>query len=406
MTPGAFSAIVLGTGTMGAAACMHLAARGARVTGIDRFAAPHAHGSHHGGSRIVRECYFEHPDYVPLLLCARDGWSALEHDARTCGADALLPVVHRPGVLYLGDAGSEVVERSLASGRAHGIACERLDAAAVRARFPQFQVPDGWCALLEPGAGFARPERAVAAALRVARARGAVIREHERAIEWEETANGVRVRTDRGTHEADALVITAGAWTHVLAARLGIPLEPQRVVIAWIAPGDASACTSPRMPVWYVDRPGEPGLYGVPIAPDQGDPAGMKVAFHAGTPCDPDAPRTPPSHDELDALRTAVERVLPCAAPGHTSPGRAAPGRAAPATVASATCLYTMSPDGHFVVDRMPGCARTWVACGFSGHGFKFMPAIGEALADLALDGKTRIPVGFLGAGRLRGVIS
>lgn len=390
--PGARSAIVLGTGTMGAAACMHLAARGVRVTGIERFAAPHAHGSHHGGSRIVRECYFEHPDYVPLLLCARDGWSALEHDAAACGAGALLPLVHRPGALYLGPRGSEVVERSLASGEASGIACERLDAHALRARYPQFRVPGDWCALLEPGAGFARPERAVDAALRVARARGAEIREHERALGWEETARGVRVRTDRGMHEADALVITAGAWTPALAAQLGIPLEPQRVVIAWLTPGDAPACTSPRMPVWYLDRPGEPGLYGVPVAPDQGEPAGMKVAFHAGTPCDPDAPRTPPTPGELDALRTAVERLLPCAAPC--------------APVAGSTCLYTMSPDGHFVVDRMPGCERTWVACGFSGHGFKFMPAIGEALADLAVDGRTRLPVGFLGAGRLRGRIS
>jgi sarcosine oxidase len=391
MTSGARSVLVLGTGTMGAAACMHLAARGARVTGIDRFAAPHPHGSHHGGSRIVRECYFEHPDYVPLLLCARDGWTALEHDARACGAEALLPVVHRPGVLYLGAAGSEVVERSLASGRANGIACERLDARAVRARYPQFEVPDGWCALLELGAGFARPERAVEVALRVARARGAEIREHERAIAWEETAHGVCVRTDLGIHEADALIITAGAWTPALAAQLGIPLVPQRVPIAWLAPRDTAACTAPRMPVWYVDRPGEPGLYGVPLAADQGEPAGVKVAFHAGTPCDPDAPRTPPTHDELDALRAAVARAVPCAAG---------------APLAGSTCLYTMSPDGHFVVDRMPGCARTWVACGFSGHGFKFMPAIGEALADLALDGRTLLPVGFLGVGRLRGGIS
>jgi sarcosine oxidase len=117
----------------------------------------------------------------------------------------------------------------------------------------------------------------------------------------------------------------------------------------------------------------------------------VKVAFHAGTPCDPDAPRTPPTDDELDALRAAVARAVPCAAG---------------APLAGSTCFYTMSPDGHFVVDRMPGCARTWVACGFSGHGFKFMPAIGEALADLALDGRTRLPVGFLGVGRLRGGIS
>jgi sarcosine oxidase len=375
------SAIILGLGTMGAAAALELARRGVRVVGIDRFAPPHTLGSHHGGSRIVRDCYFEHPDYVPLLLRARQGWDRLERDARGVASLADGPIVHRPGVLYLGPAGSEVVERSFESGCAHGIACERLDARAVRARFPQFAVPDGWGALLEPGAGFVRPERAIAATLALARRHGAALALDERVLDWSDTASGVRVRTDRGIHEADTLVICAGAWTPAIAARLGVPLVPQRVVIAWITPRDPAACAAPRMPVWYVDRPGAPGLYGIPAAPDQGDPRGMKVAFHAGTPCDPDAPRTPPTADELQALADATATHVP--------------GAAGPVT-AHATCLYTMSPDGHFVIDQVPGCARTWIACGFSGHGFKFMPVIGEALADLATAGATRLPIDFL----------
>jgi sarcosine oxidase len=140
------------------------------------------------------------------------------------------------------------------------------------------------------------------------------------------------------------------------------------------------------MPVWYIDRPGQSGLYGVPTAEDQGDPGGVKVAMHGdGTAVDPDAARRPVSSEELEAIRAATEAFLPCAAGG---------------VVAGSTCLYTMSPDGHFVVDRMPDCGKVFVACGFSGHGFKFMPVMGEALADLATSGSTSLPTGFLGVGR------
>jgi sarcosine oxidase len=382
-----FSVIVAGVGTMGAATCLELARRGERVLGLDAGSVPNQRSSHHGGSRIVRECYFEHPDYVPLLVRARERWSALERSAKAMHLLGQGPLLHRCGALYLGPAGSEVVERSAGSGLAHGIACERLDARGVARRFPQFRIPAGWSGLLEPGAGFVRPERAVAAAAALARIHGAEIREHEGVLGWEETALGVRVHTASGSYEAGALVITAGAWTPRVAAALGVRLEPQRGVLGWFAPRAPAACDAARMPAFYVDRPGAPGFYGIPTAPDQGSPAGVKVAFHAGTPCDPDAPREPAGGDELAALARATAEFAPAAA-----------GRA----IAAATCLYTMSPDGHFVVDRMPGCSRTWVACGFSGHGFKFMPVIGEALADLATAGNTDLPVGFLSAARLR----
>ena len=374
--------IVLGAGTMGAATCMELARRGVRVLGIDRSSVPNSNASHHGGSRIIRECYFEHPDYVPLLLRATERWGDFERTARALHLLHAGPIVHRVGVLYVGAEGSEVVGRSYESGVAHGVPCERLDAREVAARFPQFRLPTGWSALHEPRSGFVRPERAVSAAVAIARMHGAEIHEHEEAIEWSETASGVRVRTDRGMYEADSLVITAGAWTPKLAATLGVRLEPQRAVIGWFAPRDAAMCDSSRMPVWYIDRPGQPGVYGIPTAPDQGQPIGVKVAFHGGTPCDPDAPRVPATGAELAALARATSEFVPAAA-----------GRA----VAAATCLYTMSPDGHFVIDRMPGCARTWIACGFSGHGFKFMPVVGEVMADFATQGKTRLPIGFLG---------
>ena len=371
--------IVAGVGTMGAAACLELARRGARVRGFEQHRLGHDLGSSHGGSRIVRDCYFEAPDYVPLLLRCREGWERLERESGE-------RIVHRCGVLYLGAAGSEVIRESARSGAAFDVPFERLDAHAVRARFPQFRIADDWQAIFEPGAGFARPERAVRAASSEARRLGATIHEGVRVRAWEEREGAVLVETDAGRFECGTLVLTAGAWTAGLARSLGVPMVPLRVPIAWLRPRVMADCIMPRLPVWYVDRPGRSGLYGVPIAPDQGSPEGVKVAMHGdGREIDPDAPRRAASAEELEAIRSATEAFLPCAA-GEVSAG--------------STCLYTMSPDAHFVVDRMPGCRRVFVACGFSGHGFKFMPVMGEALADLATAGSTRLPTGFLGVGR------
>jgi sarcosine oxidase len=392
----AYDAIVVGVGGMGASACMHLAARGRRVLGLERFALGHAHGSSHGGSRIIRDCYFEHPNYVPLLLRCNHLWSRLE-------AEAGERLVHRCGVLYMAHPGGVAVDRSHASGVAHGVPCERLTAADARRRFPQFVVPDDWNVLHEPNAGFVRPERAVLAHARVARALGAEIREGERVLEWHASARGVEVRTDRARHAAAALVLCAGAWTPALAARMGVrwrvALRPLRVPLAWLAPRDRAACTAPAMPVWYAEPPDAAPVYGVPIASDQGPPDGVKVAQHGGSTaaeCDPEARVRDPasaggSAAEAEHLRAQVERVAPVCAG---------------AVVAAGSCLYTMTPDQHFVVDLLPGHANVAVACGFSGHGFKFSPVVGEILADLATRGTTALPAGFLRATREIGAFS
>lgn len=367
---------------MGASTCLELARRGLRVLGLERFRPGHGLGSHHGGSRIVRECYFEHPDYVPLLLECREAWQRLERDSGE-------RIVHRPGVFYAGAPDSEVIERSFSSGRQFDVPFELWSASEAMRRYPQFTLPSDWRVLFEPGSGFARPERAVIAAVRLARELGARVHENEPVLDWCETASGVRVRTERGVYEAGALVLSPGAWAPKIALALGIEMQPLRVPIAWLEPHDAEACAEPRLPVWYIDRPGLPGVYGVPTASDQGEPGGVKVAVHGdGKVIDPDQPRQPPTPGELEAIRAATEVFLPVAA-----------GR----VLAGATCLYTMSPDQHFVVDRMPGCRQVFVACGFSGHGFKFMPVLGRALADLAQHGSTALPITFLGTRRLRG---
>ncbi len=373
-----FDAVVVGLGCMGAAACLELARKGKRVLGLERFAVGHGRGSSHGGSRIIRECYFEHPDYVPLLLQCRQGWDRLELESGE-------RLVHRCGLLYASGPGGVVVRNSFENGRRHGVACERWTAADAMRRFGQFRLPSDWEALFEPAAGFVRPERAVQASVRRACELGAQVREGVTVLHWSEQGGGVRVSTSAGEFEAGSLLLTAGPWMPGLAAALGVPLQPQRVVIAWLGPREPASCSSDRMPAWYLDRPGSSGLYGIPTAVDQGEPGGVKVASHGdGTAVDPErVPSVVPQ--ELEAIRAATEGFLPCAA-GSVQAGT--------------TCLYTMSPDGHFVVDRMPGCQRSFAACGFSGHGFKFMPVMGRALADLACHGETSLPIRFLNAGR------
>jgi sarcosine oxidase len=274
-----------------------------------------------------------------------------------------------------------------------------MTAAETSKRFPQFILPDDWQALLEPNAGFVRPERAVLAHIQVARQHGAVIHQEEPVLEWKATRQGVTVRTARGTYSAGALVVCAGAWTAELLrgsvkSTATVPtLRPLRVPIAWLVPSTAVAiaqCTSPRMPVWYAEPADAAPVYGVPIAPDQGQPHGVKVAEHGGATareCDPRTVDRTCAAAELEHLRRAVERFVPCAA-GKPSAG--------------AVCLYTMSPDEHFIVDHWPGHSNVVVACGFSGHGFKFTPIIGQALADLATTGTTPLPTEFLKIARFQ----
>lgn len=373
-----YDVIVLGAGAMGAAAAFHLASRGASVLVLEQFLRGHARGSSHGGSRVVRRAYFEHPDYVPLLRVAMDDWEDLQ--SRT-GARLL----HRCGVLYGGDPDGRVIRGSAESAGRHGIPFELLDADEAMRRWPQFRLPPGMAALWEPEAGFVRPEASVCAFLRLAEGHGAVVQEGERVESFEEAGRTIHLETDAQRYECERLVVAAGAWTGALCQVLGVPLRPTRQVMGWVEPEGPeaqSASHESRLPVWLLeDGPAGP-LYGIPTADGQGEPGGVKVAHHLPGPMiDPDAGAAPPSPREREVLQRDVARMVP---------GIAGPVRHA------TTCIYTMSPDEHFVLDRLPGHRRTFVAAGFSGHGFKFAPVIGRALADLALEAETELPIGFL----------
>ena len=374
-----FDVIVVGVGAMGAATCHALAERGVRVLGLERFDVPHALGSSGGHTRLVRLVYYEHPDYVPLLREAYAGWDAL-------GEELGLPVLHRTGAIYLGRPDGDLLSGSLRAVREHGLTHEILDSEGVRERCGPFVVPDRFTALYEADAGFVFSERAIAGFVDRALRRGAEVHGREAVREWHADSAGVRVVTDRDTYHGGHLVITVGAWTSGLVRDLGVELTVTRQVLGWVWPKTPERFALGRFTCWAIedDAPGFQGIYyGFPMTPEV---PGLKLAHHAPGPrADPDAlDRMPTAADEED-FRPALRAYLPDA----DGP-----------LLAMRVCMYTLSPDQHFVVDRHPAHSRVTVACGFSGHGFKFAPVVGRALADLATEGSSALPIGFLGRDR------
>ena len=362
-----FDVAVCGLGAMGSAALHHLAGRGQRVLGLERFTPGHDRGSSHGRTRIIRLGYFEHPSYVPLLQRAYQLWRELE-------AVAGRKLVHVTGIAEIGAPDSTLVKGTLASSRRHGLRHQTLAAPELMRRFPAFTLPSDYVAVLQPDGGFIEAEPAVAAQIALATAAGAEIRSGERVQAIEPRAGSVRIVTDRGAVEAGTAIVTAGAWTKSLLPDLAAPLRATREVMAWFEPADARLVSS--FPVFIIES--RHGMhYGIPPQGGVGIGAAIKIAkhHHRDETVDPDHHDRTVSADDEALIRAAVADHIP-----------AADGR----LIAAETCLYTMTPDGDFLIDRLPGAPNVVVASPCSGHGFKFAPVIGEILADLATTGATR----------------
>jgi sarcosine oxidase len=376
MSKASYDAIVLGTGGVGSAALWELARRGLRVLGIDRFAPPHDHGSSHGQTRIIRQAYFEHADYVPLLLESYRLWRELE---RRAGRELL----RECGLLEVGPADGIVVPGVLAAARQHGLDVEQLSASQIAARWPAFRVPDELVGVYEPRAGYLHVEECVRAHLVAAQEAGAELRVGVEVLDWSADCEGVVVNTTAGRFTAARLVVTAGAWAGQLLESLGLYLHVRRQVVMWHATDDACAHVDAGFPCYLFELPA--GIfYGFPAIDDRG----LKAAEHSGG-----RPIADPSHVDRglhDGDRAPVEAFLRSHLPAVKTPCRE-----------HSTCLYTMSPDEHFIVDRHPEHGQVVFAAGLSGHGFKFAPVLGAALADLALHGTTPLPIEFLSARRL-----
>ena len=374
-----YDVAVVGLGAMGAAATRALAARGRRVVAFDRFEPGHEHGSSHGESRIIRTAYFEDPAYVPLVRLAYDAWRRLE----TQTGQRILTVT---GVLEAGPPGSATFAGSLGSVREHDIPHERLTAAAVAARFPAYDLPSDWDVLFQPDGGVLEPERAIRLQVAVARSLGAVIRPMTAVRSVEPSGAGVSVRLDSGERvEAAAAVIAAGPWMPGFAPELAPHLQLTRQAVVWFDPAAPADVTPARMPVFLIDT-GDDLIYGMPDIAGSGVKAGSHRS--CGVLADGDAPRGVVTPEEIEAIGGALRRFIPGAA------GR--PRR-------TMTCVYTRTPDEHFVIGPRPGAANIILASPCSGHGFKFAPVIGEALADLALDGGTATAIGLFDPRRLTG---
>jgi sarcosine oxidase len=359
--PATYDVIVAGLGAMGSFALRALARRGRRVVGLDRFAPPHAMGSSHGGSRIIREAYFEHPAYVPLVRAAYELWEELEDETGR-------QLLEETGGLMVGPPDGVVVAGSLASARQHHVAHQVLDAAEIRRRFP-FAPDDGMIGLLEERAGVLFPESCIDAALERARADGAEIHTNEPVQAWFPDGAGVAVQTSQGTYRADRLVISAGAWLTTLVPDLPLPLVVERQLMHWFEPiGDQQRLAA--CPIALFEYAPDQLIY---TFPDRGE--GVKVGIHhAGELTHPDHIRRDVTPDDEAAVRALLARFVPSAA-----------GRQKNARV----CLYTNTPDGHFLLDRHPAHPQVLIVSPCSGHGFKFASVIGEIVADLATDGAT-----------------
>jgi sarcosine oxidase len=370
-----FDVIVVGLGGMGSAAACHLASRGARVLGLEQFRLAHDRGSSHGATRIIRLAYAEHPDYVPLLRRAYVLWRDLE---RTAGE----PLLFVTGGIDAGTAASGTVTGSLRSCAAHDLPHEVLEAADLHRRFPGYALPPGMVAVYQPDAGFVLPERAILAHAAAARAAGADLREEERVEQWTAGTSAVRVRTDRGVYEAGRLVITAGPWLFRVVPSLAPLAVPERQVLIWTAPRRPEYFQPSNFPIFNMEAP-EGRFYGFPIAGVEGFKLGRY--HHREEDVDPDRMNRSCGPEDEAVLREGIGRYFPDA----DGP-----------TLAMTTCLFTNSPDEHFVIDRLREEPRVIVAGGFSGHGFKFAPVVGEILADLALEGGTRHDIGLFTVAR------
>lgn len=374
-----YDVIVIGLGGMGSAAAYQLAKRGQRVLGLERHTPAHNHGSSHGRSRIIRQAYFEGAAYVPLLLRAYELWHELEHDS---GAH-LLTIT---GGLMIGEPDHVTVAGALHSAQEHGLEYELLDAHTLQQRYPMLRPLPSTVALYERNAGTVLPEASIVAHQRGAVAHGAALHFLEPALAWQASDGGVQVTTAQGSYTAARLIIAPGAWAPQLMADLALPLVVERQVLYWFAPHSGfEAYQAGRFPIFIWEIEDGMQFYGFPA--ESSPPHGVKAAFfRKGAATTPEAIDRTVHADEIAAIRATLARFIP---------------DLNGALVDAQTCMYTTTPDEHFIIAPHPCHANVILASPCSGHGYKFASVIGEVLADLAITGATRHPIALFDPARL-----
>ena len=379
-----FDVIVLGVGSMGSSTCFYLAKQGQNVLGLEQFDIPNEHGSHGGQSRIIRKAYFEHPDYVPLMIRAYEKWKDLESLTGS-------RVYYDTGLLYAGKKDNALVQGVRESATKYRIRVDEVSGAEAKKQFPQFAIPEEYDILFEPDAGFLLPAKCISLFTEEAKKLGADIRINQKVKSWEEEGNKIIVKTENEEFTCSKLVITAGPWVSKIIPELASTLKVTRQVLSWVEPESTENFTLGKFPCWMIVEGDDKGCYyGFPVLPPENfeGPSGLKLAYHfPGMVTDPDnITRNTDCSDESNLI-SALNKFIP---KGYKS------------TIELKTCIYTNTPDEDFIIDFLPGHENIVVATGFSGHGFKFASVVGEIIADLAIKGNTDLPIGFLNAKRFK----
>lgn len=365
-----YDAIVIGVGGMGSATLYHLARRGLRVLGIERYDIPNEMGSSHGITRMIRLAYHEHPSYVPLVRRAYELWRQLENGF----GERLLVTT---GSLRAGTEDSSVFQGSREACEIHHIPYQLLAGPEVNRRFPGYQLPEDVVAVYQPDGGFLLSERCIVAHVAAALELGAQVHGREQVLGWEPAGEGVKVDTDRASYTSRKLVFCAGAWAAKLVPELAEWAIPERQVLAWFQPSRPELFRPDLFPVFGLEVK-EGRFYGFP---SYGVP-GFKVGryHHLAQQVDPDTMDREVHPEDEELLRSFTQTYFPLAA----GP-----------TLALKSCLFTNSPDEHFILDHHPDLPQVYIAAGFSGHGFKFCSVVGEIMADLVEKEETSHDLGL-----------
>jgi sarcosine oxidase len=376
-----YHTIIVGLGAMGSATAYHLARRGHKVLGLERYAPAHDQGSSHGQSRIIRLAYFEDPAYVPLLQRAYELW----HELNATASERVLSIT---GGMMISEGGSDLVERCTRSAIEYNLPHEILDGKEIKRRFPQFNAPNDAVGLYETVGGIVYPEAAIRMHQAGALAAGATLRFEEPMLSWQASAGGdrVQVTTAQGTYEAERLIFAVGAWAPEILRDTGLPLTVKRNILYWFEPnGQTEYFQLDNCPIYIWEASERPSIYGFPILP--GTPHGVKIAFHNFGPlCTPETVDRTVTEQDVERIRTWLANRIPAVSQGRL--------------VATATCFYTLTPDEDFLIDTHPNHQQVLICSPCSGHGYKFASAMGEIMADLAEHGTTRHPIEIFGAKR------
>ncbi len=377
-----FDVIVVGVGSMGAPTCYNLAKRGVKVLGLEQFTVVHNNGSHAGQSRMVRKAYFEDPDYVPLLDKAYTLWKELEEITDQ-------KLFHKTGLFYTGPKQNNVLEGVKLSAQKYNITINRLGEKECSKQFPNFKLLENNEHLFEPDAGYVIPEQIIALYCELAVDRGATILENQLVEDWSEGDNIITVKTKNTTYTADKIIFTAGGFTNNLLPFKKNELVPRRQITCWFEPKEPALFSSDKFPCFLYTTPDLPGaFYGFPLLStgDGSGKMGVKIGYHF--PGEIIDPYTMHDFDQEKESKLIKEFMLDYIPKGYKS------------VLSIKSCIYTYTEDGHFILEKHKDYKNVSVACGFSGHGFKLAPLVGEILADLSLEGKTDNPIAFLSSDR------